>query len=45
MSDQYDNSYMADDNGKKSDECDLPAVQAHLGPRVAPIVVAMAPVG
>ena len=50
MSDQSDNSQAvnlqaADDNGKESDESDLPAVQAHLWPRVAPIMVAVAPVG
>ena len=51
MSDQSDNSQAvnlqaADDkDGKESDESDVPAVQAHLWPRVAPIVVAVAPVG
>ena len=34
----------ADDNGKDSDDCHLPAVRGHLGDRVATIVVAVAPI-
>ena len=43
QNDQYDH-LQADDNGKESDECDLPAVEAHLGHWVAPVVVTVAPV-